>query len=170
MYVFTWEKRYFSKIIRARWKKGIVRLEVNFLQYLCLRLLGHHSWILLHLFFRSRPSPGLLPVLGPLGGGTDTTHQPSPALRLLVCWWSPVECQVVKYCKGIAAPGALQFELGQSVSTSEQSIYHTQARFKPTEAEWRLLSVHASTSKQRYWKRLFRFANFGRFRDVSGYP
>ena len=45
-------------------------------------------------FFSSRPSPGLLPVLGPLGSGTDTTHQPSPALRLLGCWWSQVECQI----------------------------------------------------------------------------
>ena len=35
------------------------------------------------LFFSTRPSLGLLPVLGPLGSGTDTTHQPSPALRLL---------------------------------------------------------------------------------------
>ena len=34
-------------------------------------------------FFSSRPPPGLLPVLGPLGSGTDATHQPSPALRLL---------------------------------------------------------------------------------------
>ena len=34
-------------------------------------------------FFITRPSPGLLPVLGPLGSGTDATHQPSPALRLL---------------------------------------------------------------------------------------
>ena len=25
-------------------------------------------------------------------------------------------------------------------------------------------------SRQRYWKRLFRFPNFGRFLDVSGYP
>ena len=40
-----------------------------------------------------------------------------------------------KYCKGIAAPGALQFELRQSVSNSERSIYHTQAGFEPTEAE-----------------------------------
>ena len=32
------------------------------------------------------------------------------------------------------APGALQFELRQSVSTSERSIYHTQAGFEPTEA------------------------------------
>ena len=29
----------------------------------------------------------------------------------------------------------LQFELRQSVSTSERSIYHTQAGFKPTKAE-----------------------------------
>ena len=35
------------------------------------------------------------------------------------------------YRKGIAAPGALQFELRQSVSTSERSIYHTQAGFDP---------------------------------------
>ena len=34
------------------------------------------------LLFSTRPSPGLLPVLGPLGSGTDTTHKPSPALRL----------------------------------------------------------------------------------------
>ena len=34
------------------------------------------------LFF-SCPSPGLLPVLGPLGSGTDATHQPGPALWLL---------------------------------------------------------------------------------------
>ena len=33
--------------------------------------------------FSTRPSPGLLPVLGPLGSGTDATHQPGPALRLL---------------------------------------------------------------------------------------
>ena len=26
------------------------------------------------------------------------------------------------------------------------------------------------TLGQRYWKRLFRSANLGRFRDVSGYP
>ena len=41
----------------------------------------------------------------------------------------------VRYRKGIAAPRALQFELRQSVSTSEQAIYHTQAGFEPTEAE-----------------------------------
>ena len=35
------------------------------------------------IFFINRPSPGLLPVLGLLGRCTDTTHQPSPALRLL---------------------------------------------------------------------------------------
>ena len=47
-----------------------------------------------------------------------------------------VECQVVRiYRKGIAAPGALQFELQQSVSTSERSIYHTQVGLEPTEAE-----------------------------------
>ena len=40
-----------------------------------------HSQLL--LFFCTRPSLGLLPVLGPLGSGTDATHQPSPALRLL---------------------------------------------------------------------------------------
>ena len=39
------------------------------------------------------------------------------------------------YCKGIAAPGALQFELRQSVSTSERLIYHTQAGFDPPFAE-----------------------------------
>ena len=41
--------------------------------------------ILLFIFYIlcTRPSPGLLPVLGPLGSGTDTTHQPGPALRLL---------------------------------------------------------------------------------------
>ena len=33
--------------------------------------------------FSTRPPLGLLPVLGPLGSGKDTTHQPSPALRLL---------------------------------------------------------------------------------------
>ena len=37
------------------------------------------------LFFCTRPSLGLLPVLVPLGSGTDTTHQPGPALRLLGC-------------------------------------------------------------------------------------
>ena len=35
-------------------------------------------------------------MLGPLGSGTDATHQPSPALRLLGCWWSQVERQVVR--------------------------------------------------------------------------
>ena len=45
-------------------------------------------------FFSTRPSPGLLPVLGPLGSGTDPTHQPSPALRLLGYWWSWVKRQV----------------------------------------------------------------------------
>ena len=35
------------------------------------------------IFFCTRPPPGLLPVLVPLGSGTDATHQPSPALRLL---------------------------------------------------------------------------------------
>ena len=39
------------------------------------------------------------------------------------------------YRKGIAAPGALQFELRQSVSTSERSIYHTQAGLDPPFAE-----------------------------------
>ena len=39
--------------------------------------------IFLFIFFSSRPSPGLLPVLGPLGSGTDATCQPSPAVRLL---------------------------------------------------------------------------------------
>ena len=34
-------------------------------------------------FFITRPSHGLLPVLGPLGSGTEATNQPSPALRLL---------------------------------------------------------------------------------------
>ena len=34
-------------------------------------------------FFLFSPPLGLLPVLGPLGNGTDATHQPSPALRLL---------------------------------------------------------------------------------------
>ena len=33
--------------------------------------------------FSTRPSPLLLPVLGPLGSGTYATHQPGPALRLL---------------------------------------------------------------------------------------
>ena len=28
-------------------------------------------------FFSTRPPPGLLPVLGPLGSGTDATHLPS---------------------------------------------------------------------------------------------
>ena len=41
--------------------------------------------------FSTRPPPGLLPVLGPLGRGTDATHQPGPALRLLGCWGSRVE-------------------------------------------------------------------------------
>ena len=41
-----------------------------------------------HFFssFSSRPPPGLLTVLGPLGSGKDATHQPSPALSLLGCW------------------------------------------------------------------------------------
>ena len=30
--------------------------------------------------------------------------------------------------------------------------------------------AYLTTLDQRYWKRLFRFPNFGRFRDVSGYP
>ena len=30
--------------------------------------------------------------------------------------------------------------------------------------------VAKMTLMQRYWKRLFLFPNFGRFRDVSGYP
>ena len=33
--------------------------------------------------------------------------------------------------KALLPPGALQFELRQSVSTSERSIYHTQAGFDP---------------------------------------
>ena len=37
-------------------------------------------------FFCTGPFPGLLPVLGPLGSGTDATHQPGPPLRLLGCW------------------------------------------------------------------------------------
>ena len=39
------------------------------------------------------------------------------------------------YRKGITAPSALQFELRQSVSTSERLIYHTQAGFDPPFAE-----------------------------------
>ena len=47
-------------------------------------------------FFCTRPSPGLLPVLGPLVSGTDTTHQPSPALKLLSCWFKvPTENNMV---------------------------------------------------------------------------
>ena len=65
-----------------------------------------YLFLLCFFIFSTRPSPGLLPVMGPLGNGTDTTHQPSPALRLL-----------------------------GSVSTSERLIYHTQAGFEPTEAE-----------------------------------
>ena len=43
---------------------------------------------LLIVFFCTRPPPGLLPVLGPLGSGTDATHLPSPALRLKGWCWS----------------------------------------------------------------------------------
>ena len=71
----------------------------------------------------TRPPLGLLPILGPLGSGTDATHQPSPAQG---SWVVGDHGSNVKYCKGIAAPGALQFE---------RSIYHTQAGFKLTEAE-----------------------------------
>ena len=49
---------------------------------LTLRL-NIYLFIYIFFFFSTRPSLGLLPVLGPLGSGTDTTHQPSPALRLL---------------------------------------------------------------------------------------
>ena len=107
--------------------------------------------------------PGLLPVLGPLGSGTDATHFLSPALWLKGYQrWGPLysisqaaarNSQINSgkafaisthwltanawgiFRKGIAAPGTLQFELRQSVSTSERSIYHTQAGFEPTEAE-----------------------------------
>ena len=44
---------------------------------LCLRP------ILSGFFFSTRPSLGLLPVLGPLGGGTDATHLPSPSLSVV---------------------------------------------------------------------------------------
>ena len=48
------------------------------------RMLTFGFFLFLFLFlFSTRPPPGLLPVLGPLGSGTDATHQPSPALRLL---------------------------------------------------------------------------------------
>ena len=43
--------------------------------------------------------------------------------------------QLTLWGKGISAPGALQFELQQTVSTSERSIYHTQAGFDPPFAE-----------------------------------
>ena len=36
--------------------------------------------------------------------------------------------------------------------------------------EIQLILLWHTPSMQRYWKQLFRFANFGRFRDVSGYP
>ena len=41
-----------------------------------------YAYSLTNLFFCTRPPPGLLPVLGPLGSGTDATHLPSPAKRL----------------------------------------------------------------------------------------
>ena len=88
-------------------------------------------FFLFFIFFSTRPSPGFLPVLGPLGSGRDTTHQPCPAIRLLCCWWSRVECQVVWLMLLLCERERLI-----SVSTSEQSIYHTQAGFEPTKAEW----------------------------------
>ena len=56
-------------------------------------------------FFSTGPPPRLLPVLAPLGSGTEATHQPSPALRLFGFWWSRVERQVVRM---IAFPGGIQ--------------------------------------------------------------
>ena len=46
--------------------------------------------------FSSCPPPGLVPVLGPLGSGTDATHLLSPALRLKGWCWSWVELQVLR--------------------------------------------------------------------------
>ena len=101
---------------KVSWGTGFMWTNVCKLQkiaFLTTCPWAHQKKYIFYFFiFSTRPFPGLLPVLGPLGSGTDTTHQPSPALRLLGCWW-----------------------------------YHTQAGFEPTEAEWRLLSVHASTSK-----------------------
>ena len=38
--------------------------------------------LIFFIFFVPALALGLLPVLGPLGSGTDATHLPSPALRL----------------------------------------------------------------------------------------
>ena len=51
------------------------------------------------------------------------------------------------YRKPLKGPGVLHCELQHGISTTEQSIHHTLTGFESTEAEWRLLSVHASTSK-----------------------
>ena len=70
-------------------------------------------------------------MLGPLGSGT--LAKPCLAalgLVLILGQTSGSEDDPVER-KGIAAPGALEFELRQSVSTSEQSIFHTQAGFGP---------------------------------------
>ena len=90
---------------------------------------GHKSFIFF-IFFITRPSTGLLPVLGPLGSGTDATHQPSPALRLLGCWWSQVECQVVRLM-------LLLCERERLIIPKRDS----------NPADWRLLSVHYTTVK-----------------------
>ena len=38
----------------------------------------------IYFLFSTRPPPGLLLVLGPLGSGTDVTHQPGHALPWLL--------------------------------------------------------------------------------------
>ena len=58
--------------------------------------------IFLFFFIQYSPFSGIGTV--PLGSGTDTTHQPSTALRLLGCWWSWVEHQVVRLMQALLPP------------------------------------------------------------------
>ena len=84
-FMATWQFEFFYLIIFFD--------KVDQFQQLAVYLL-HFLSECFFFFFSTCFLPGLLPVLGPLGSGTDATQKPSPALRLLGCWWSWVKRQL----------------------------------------------------------------------------
>ena len=57
--------------------------------------------------------------------------------------------------------------MDQVINMNSKSITNNTVNRKGTK---RNREANIVTTEQRYRKRLFCFANFGRFRDVSGYP
>ena len=77
-------------------------------------------------FFCIRPSPGLLPVLGPL----EQYMKPTLDAALLSSCLRHVSLTLE------IGPGILHWELQHSLSATERSMHHTYSGFKPTEAGW----------------------------------